>query len=308
MPKKLKIILAALGTILLLLAGATIVLTDEGEVRITYGKNLHAELTDSEELDVNEEDIKTVEEVDNRGPVDECPEGGDCGRGAAVPFVPIATPQEFANATLKQCWNVDGAYGAQCWDLMALFWLNYTGRSLSTCGTGAAKGTIQDGCWQINAGTEFTMIWDPQDIQAGDIAVYKNGQWGHIGMAMGPYNNGYFALLGQNQGGNACPGGGQSTNIINLSTRDFVGAFRPNIYKVEPKPEPQPVTPDSEEVVVKKGDTLGAILRAKGYTGNKLYGDNGLAERVAKENHIADRGLIYPGQIIYINPNWVKEY
>ena len=124
---------------------------------------------------------------------------------------------------------------------MDAFWVNYARRTLLTCGTGAAKGTIADGCWQKNAGNDFVMIWDAKKIQAGDIAVFSTGQWGHIGMAMGDYNNGYFTLLGQNQGGNACPGGGSSTNIINISSRDFIGAFRPKIYiKPEPKPEPKP--------------------------------------------------------------------
>lgn len=306
-PTKLKVLVVALAAVLLALIGVAVsVDVQDGQTRvtITYGEKKAAEV--EEGVDVDAEAIQTVEEVDAHGPMDECPEGEECGRGALIPTVDISTPQAFANATLGGCWNVDGAYGAQCWDLMALYWYSYVGRSLSTCGTGAAKGTIKEGCWQLNAGTEFTMVWDPTQVQPGDVMVYGNGQWGHIGMAMGYYNNGYVTLLGQNQGGNTCNGGGAAANIINLSTKDFLGAFRPNIYKV--KPEPQPVTPDSEEVKVKAGDTLGAILRAKGYTGKKLYGDNGLAERVAKENSIADRGLIYPGQIIYINPNWVKEY
>ena len=106
------------------------------------------------------------------------------------------------------------------------------------------------------------MIWDATQIQPGDIAVYSGGQWGHIGMAMGEYNNGYFTLLGQNQGGAPCPGGGAAGNIINLSTRDFIGAFRPNIYiKPEPAPEPEPEPVDTCKVrEVVKGDTLGKIM------------------------------------------------
>jgi hypothetical protein len=62
-------------------------------------------------------------------------------------------------------------------------------------------------------------------------------------MALGSYNNGYVALLGQNQGGYACDGGGQATNIINISLKDFAGAFRPKTYEKpdpEPTPEPEP--------------------------------------------------------------------
>ena len=221
--------------------------------------------------EIKTDEIPTVEAVDSNGPVTEvnnaqCPEGEECGRGANVPTLDISSPQAFANDTLGKCIDVDGYYGAQCWDSMAAFFINYTGHTLYTCGTGAAKGTIADGCWQKNAGNEFTMIWNPEEIQAGDIAVYSTGQWGHIGMAMGDYNNGYFTLLGQNQGGNWCPNGGSAGNIINLSTRDFIGAFRPNIYiKPEPAPEPEP-TPEPvvdtckvREVV--KGDTMGKIMQ-----------------------------------------------
>ncbi|MBQ5918168.1 MAG: LysM peptidoglycan-binding domain-containing protein [Lachnospiraceae bacterium] len=184
---------------------------------------------------------------------------------------------------------------------MSAFFYNYAGRILNTCGTGAAKGTIADGCWQKNAGNEFMMIWNPRDIQAGDIAVYSTGQWGHIGMAMGGYNNGYFALLGQNQGGRACPGGGAAGNIINLSTRDFIGAFRPKAY-IKPEPAPTPDStpaPAEDTYTVRKGDTLGGIAYKLGwYTGKKMFGDDGYAQSLAEFNGIKNRGLIYPGQVI----------
>ena len=212
--------------------------------------------------------VPTVEFVESNGPVtdvekSECPEGEECGRGAGYPSLDVSSPQAFANATLGQCIDVDGYYGAQCWDSMSAFFYNYAGRILSTCGTGAAKGTIAEGCWQQNAGSEFVMVWDPMLIQAGDIAVYSTGTWGHIGMAMGDYNNGYFTLLGQNQGGYACPGGGSAGNIINLSTRDFIGAFRPVAYikpEPEPEPEPTPVVDVCKTHEVAKGDTLGQIM------------------------------------------------
>lgn len=223
---------------------------------------------ETEMTEFNGQEIPTVETVESTGPVtevneQECPEGEECGRGAAYPAIDISSPQAFTDATIGQCIDVDGYYGAQCWDLMAAFWYNYTGRTLTTCGTGAAKGAIADGCWQQNAGNEFTMVWDPREIQDGDIAFYSTGTWGHTGMARGGYNNGYFALFGQNQGGMSCWNGGSAGNIINLSTRDFIGAFRPNIYiKPAPAPEPEPAPVDTctvREVV--KGDTLGKIMQ-----------------------------------------------
>lgn len=242
----------------------------EGLESIEYGKG---------EIKADGAEIPTVEAVESNGPVveidhTECPEGEECGRGATYPTLNISSPQAFANDVLGKCLDLDGYFGSQCWDEMDAYFLNYVGRVFTTCGTGAAKGTIADGCWQKNAGSDFTMIWDATQIQPGDIAVYSTGTWGHTGMAMGYYNNGYFTLLGQNQGGASCPGGGAAGNIINLSTRDFIGAFRPNIYIVpepEPEPEPTPVVDKCKTWEVKKGDTMGKIMNE--CTGSVKWGE-----------------------------------
>lgn len=266
------------------------------EATVEYGEGQKATITvgepggrgsyQEEVTEIDGEEIPTVESVDANGPQTEanppeCPEGKDCGRGASYD-VDISSPTAFRESTFGRCIDTDGYYGAQCWDLTNAFWWAYVNRALDTCGTGAAKGTIADGCWQKNAGSEFTMIWDPTQIQAGDIVVFGNGEWGHIGMAMGSYNNGYVTLLGQNQGGSYCNGGGSATNIINISLSHFSGAFRPNIYiPPAPVPEPAPEPPlESEENgqngshsagdvntfdgctrrEVQEGDTLGKIM------------------------------------------------
>lgn len=324
-----KVLITALVALLAIGAGVgvnvSIQSNEEGyKAQIEFsGEQKPVEITDQSEIEnveggqgevkIDGETIQTVEAVESDGPVtetgeNECPEGEECGRGAAYPKLDVSSPQAFANQTLGVCLNVDGYFGSQCWDSMSAYFYNYAGRILNTCGTGAAKGTIADGCWQKNAGNEFVMIWNPRDIQAGDIAVYSTGQWGHIGMAMGGYNNGYFALLGQNQGGRACPGGGAAGNIINLSTRDFIGAFRPKAYiKPEPAPAPTPKptpAPTTDTYTVKKGDTLGGIARKLGwYTGKKMFGDDGYAQSLAEFNGIKNRGLIYPNMVIrYLKP------
>lgn len=197
----------------------------------------------------------TVESVDSG--ISDCPEGSECGLGKYI-YAPTETATKFKDYTINKCWNTDDYAGGQCWDLGDLFWQNYAGRNLSTCGTGAAKGTWN--CREQNAGDDFILITDKTKLQLGDWVVFNNGKYGHIGMAMGTYNNGYIALLGQNQGGKSCGGGGSSTNIINISLNSFIGAFRPKSYiKPEPKPDSLPVTGCIKWHVL-KGDTMSKIM------------------------------------------------
>lgn len=256
---------------------ATIIYTDEAvEATVTDEAEVEAIESGQGEIKIDGYPIPNVEAVESNSPVteseeNECPEGEECGMGAVVPVVDVSSPQAFANDVLGKCINVDNFAGSQCWDEMDVFFENYAKHPLYTCGTGAAKGTIADGCWQKNAGDEFVMIWNPAEIQAGDIAVYSTGQWGHIGMAMGGYNNGYFTLLGQNQGGAPCPGGGAAGNIINLSTRDFIGAFRPKAYiKPAPAPEPIPIS-NCVQWHVERGDTMSKIMLE--CEGTVVYGE-----------------------------------
>ena len=263
--------------------------------------------------DIEVMELPTVEAVDSgniTSLVDCAEEEEECGLGKFI-YAPTETPQAFKDYTYGGCWDTDGSYNEQCFDLGDLFWQNYAGRRLTTCGTGAAKGTWAGDCKFKNTGNEFTLVYESTQLQAGDWVVFNNGTWGHIGMALGGYNNGYVALLGQNQGGALCPGStmGGATNIINISLKSFAGAFRPNSYIVpDPEPEPEP-TPEPEKPVsgdtvtytVKKGDTLGGILRAYGYKGKKLFGDNGLAQAIANKNGIKNRGMIFPGQKIVID-------
>ena len=312
---------------ILLIGGATGIAIniniENGKVNanITYSEEeIAPEITDQDEIEkietgqgeikVDGETIKTVESVESTGPVvevedeEECAEGEECGRGAAVPQVNTSTPQAFLNQTLGGCYDVDGHYNEQCWDYAALFFLNYAGHTFYTCGTGAAKGAIADGCWQKNAGNEFVMIWDATQLQAGDWVVFNNGTYGHVGMATGPYNNGYVTLARQNQGGGLCPGSsmGAKVNIINISLKNFAGAFRPKSYikpapKPAPAPTPIPVT-GCVEWHVARGDTMSKIMLECENT--VVYGEpmNAYAKTWFSR-------IVKPGQSVY--DGWVSE-
>lgn len=183
--------------------------------------------TDEGELEIIE--APTVEEVDAPFQMIELINNDEIGGLGAV--YPVNTLAAFKESVIGKCINQDGYYGSQCWDLADALWENLAGRHLSTCGTGAAKGTLN--CTSYNAGNEFEMIYDVAKVKSGDVVVFTNGVYGHIGIALAAPVNGYVSLLGTNQGGKACPGGGAVANIINISTKSFGGAFRPKAWNID---------------------------------------------------------------------------
>lgn len=243
--------------------GVNISNTDEGVIIEATGNSV-IELSDeqvptvieTEDGEVEVLNAPTVEMVDGNGLVDECPEGEECGKGA-FRYVDVTSPTAIKDSILGTCVDVDGYFGSQCWDASAAVAENMTGRRLSTCGTGAAKGMMD--CWQSNAGEDYDVIWEATAVQPGDIAVFGGGAYGHTGIVLGYYNNGYVALLGTNQGGTGCAGGGSSANIINISLKNFIGAYRWKEYVVKEEPKPE-VKRNCSEWKVEKGDTLGAIM------------------------------------------------
>lgn len=155
----------------------------------------------------------------------------------------VSSPEAFKNDTLNKCIYANNKYGAQCVSLSRVFWWSYADRDVSTCGTGMAKGMME--CAELNAGDDFIIYWADQksEIQAGDWLVFNGGRYGHVGMALGSVHDGYVTLLGENQGGAYCDGGGAATNIINISIKNLIGFYRPKAY-VKP-PKPIPVAPDT---------------------------------------------------------------
>lgn len=215
---------------------------------------------------VEDENIPTVEEVDG-GQFEDITTGvsvqeGDYADLGWSETYNTSSPEAFKRDTLGKCIIANNKYGAQCVSLARVFWWSYADRDVSTCGTGMAKGMMN--CAEQNAGDDFEIIWDKSKIQAGTWVVFDGGTYGHVGMALGPVVNGYVALLGENQGGKSCGAGvgGAGTNIINISVKNFVGGYTPKDYiKPEPTPEPTPEPESCDRITVKKGDTLGDIMK-----------------------------------------------
>lgn len=233
-------------------------------------------------------DVPTVEEVDGGRFEDETTglstaEGEYEDLGWAETY-DVSSPEAFRNDTIGKCIYANNKFGAQCVSLARVYWWSYANRDVSTCGTGAAKGMMN--CAEQNAGDDFDIYWkaDASKIQAGDWLVFEGGQYGHVGMALGPLVNGYVALLGENQGGKACEKGGAATNIINISVKNLIGYYRPKVYIVpEPEPEPtptptptpSPVDPKTVSYTYGKGDYFSKVLKKLGLDEGNLWGKNG---------------------------------
>lgn len=255
-------------------------------------------LIEDDKGEVTEEYFPTVEEVDGGRFEDETTgvsitEGEYTDLGWSETYN-ISSPEAFKNDTLGKCIRANNRYGSQCVSLARVFWWSYADRDVSTCGTGMAKGMMN--CADENAGSDFEIYWtDSKDkIQAGDWLIFDGGQYGHVGMALGKPSNGYVALLGENQGGRSCDGGGAATNIINISLKNLIGFYRPKAYikkEVTPEPTPLPIS-HCVDWHVERGDTMGKIM---------LECENTIVYGEAMDNYAKSwYSLVYkPGQSVY---------
>lgn len=223
--------------------------TDTKETTIILGEE-QVEPTIEGDLGEYTEEIPTVESIDGGGLFKDNLdlENADSSlyyEKGAIEDVDTTSPEAFRNSTIGRCIVADNYYGAQCVSLARAFWWSYAGFDVSTCGTGLAKGMMN--CSEDNARDKFKVIWNVDEVQAGTWIVLNGATTGHICMALGKVNNGYVTCLGENQGGKPCDYGvgGSGTNIINISTKDFIGGYTPLDYIEVPKVEPVPDVPDT---------------------------------------------------------------
>ena len=278
------------GLIIAILTGITLSVNFENDkwtASIQYkGEDLPAYITNDrgELIEEKNEEIKTVEEVDG-GKFEDKDTGVSLKEGEYADLgwsetYDTSTPEAFKNDTLGKCISARNYFGSQCVSLSRVFWWSYADRDVSTCGTGMAKGMMN--CAEQNAGDDFEIFWGNSNIQAGDWLVFSGGMYGHVGMALGPVVNGYVTLLGENQGGTPCEGGGAATNIINISIKNLIGGYRPKTYI---KPIPAPYEPDdgSVDYTYKKGDYFSKVLKELGLDEGNLWGKNGTVKYYTKQ-------------------------
>ena len=125
------------------------------------------------------------------------------------------TPEKWRDMTIGKSYDIDGAYGAQCWDYFAYF-VKYFNLPLSTyC---SLTGYVCD-LWrlrnQYGYSTYFDYITDPAKLQPGDWVIWDKGSshpYSHVAMFI------HGMELGQNQGA--------AYVTEKATTWDMLGAFR----------------------------------------------------------------------------------
>lgn len=239
----LKLIIASL---ILFLGGGILGGVGSFSIRKTETETI---IESSSKIILSNQEIPTVEIVDDGKEIEEG------GQGYAID---VTSPETVKDATLGKCIDLDGKWGSQCWDEVALISENQTGRRLTTCGTGKAKGMMD--CWVEQAGEDYEVNWDSSNIKIGEIVVFSGGEYGHTGIALSEPEDGYILLLGANQGGEPCDGGGSAVNIIRKSLKDYIGGYLWKAWEVQPKPEP--VIPETGCVIwhLEQGDTMSKIM------------------------------------------------
>ena len=133
---------------------------------------------------------------------------------------------DYKTQVLGRAFNIDGAYGAQCWDGYAHY-CRYLGYPFANC---TKSGYVKD-IWNnrrtngmLNNFTEVTLM------QPGDIAVFKEvagvTPYSHIAIFDHDAGGGYGWFLGQNQGG-----ANGAYNLVKLPySATFDTAFRPKCF------------------------------------------------------------------------------
>lgn len=126
--------------------------------------------------------------------------------------------------------DIDGYYGAQCWDYADAFWMQQVGRMLITRPGG--NGNACD-CWRVSLDVNsvgFVPITSWSALLPGDWAFWDcdaSRPNGHVAMCVsGRDNNNQYLFRGQNQGGTPVAAGGAAVSDTVIGVNGFLGALR----------------------------------------------------------------------------------
>lgn len=137
----------------------------------------------------------------------------------------MASYNEYYNSRNGRAIDVDGYYGAQCWDGYADY-CTYLGVPHANC---TATGYAQDIWTQRHSNGSLNYFDEVEIMQPGDIAIFavtSATPYSHVAIFHSDAGNGYGWFFGQNQGG--ANGTFNLTKLPYSST--FATALRPKQF------------------------------------------------------------------------------
>lgn len=194
--------------------------------------------------------------------------------------------------------DMDGAYGAQCWDLWSHYAVNLIGASYRSTMTGAGGAAYHYPGYTCNVwhrfdtsglGAWFTPVTGTP--QRGDVAIWEYGSpanpWSHIAIVVEDRGDSVYCMT-QNPG----------ASHYGLNTKaGILGYLRPDnqsFFDNPPAPAPAP-TPAGRTHTIVSGDTLWD-LACLYYGDGTRYVDIFNASNFSSGNP----SLIFPGEIAVI--------
>lgn len=139
----------------------------------------------------------------------------------------MITATDFYNKTINKAFDVDGAYGAQCWDLFAYF-CQCQGYAVINC---TSSGYAKD-LWNQRSSSgilkNFSVV-SVKDMRNGDWIIWGEcdvAPVSHVAMFVNYADNSKTSanVLGQNQAGKS------AANKAKFTLTGVLGVFRPKAY------------------------------------------------------------------------------
>nr|DAE91406.1 MAG TPA: Adenosylhomocysteinase [Caudoviricetes sp.] len=151
---------------------------------------------------------------------------------------------EYYNRSIGRGYDIDGYYGAQCWDGFADY-CRWLGVQIVNCtNTGYARDLWE----QRHSNGILNGFIEVERMQPGDVAIFavtSSTPYSHVAIFHADAGNGWGWFLGQNQGGAYYPGGGSCYNLVKLPySATYATAFRPKALtgnQVAKAPAPQAI-------------------------------------------------------------------
>ncbi|HFH9273922.1 TPA: GH25 family lysozyme [Streptococcus agalactiae] len=139
----------------------------------------------------------------------------------------MATYQEYKSRSNGNAYDIDGSFGAQCWDGYADY-CKYLGLPYANCtNTGYARDI-----WEQRHENGILNYFDEvETMQAGDVAIFMVVvdvvPYSHVAIFDSDAGGGYGWFFGQNQGGQ-----NGAYNLVKLPySATYPTAFRPKVFK-----------------------------------------------------------------------------